>query len=306
VLVADGMSDDGSREIVARLAAEDSRVRLIDNPQRTVPCAMNMGIHAAHGEIIVRLDAHAEYAPDYLIECLRVMNETGAENVGGPCLTLARTYWQRVNAAAYHSAFTVGNARFHFPDYEGEVDTVVYGCYRKQTLLDLGLYDEELTRNQDDELNLRLTRRGGRIWQSPRIRSWYYPRGSLASLFRQYEQYGYWKVRVIQKHRLPASWRHLVPGAFVAAVGVGAALVPWVPWVRWSWIGLLLLYLTCSLSASAAIARREGWRLFPALPLVIGAYHFGYGWGFLRGLSDFVLFRQRGRASASRLQRLTR
>ena len=179
MLIVDGMSDDGTRETVWRLAAEDPRIRLIDNPRRTVPCAMNLGILAAHAAIIMRIDAHAECAPDYLVQCLRVHEETGAENVGGPCLTRARTRWQRANAAAYHSPFTVGNALFHFPTYEGEVDTVVYGCYRKQLLLDLGMYDEELTRNQDDELNLRLIRRGGRIWQSPCIRSWYYPRASL-------------------------------------------------------------------------------------------------------------------------------
>ncbi|MGI8970524.1 MAG: glycosyltransferase family 2 protein [Dehalococcoidia bacterium] len=305
VLVVDGMSDDGTREIVTRLAREDARVRLLDNPRRTVPCAMNEGIRAARAGIIVRIDAHAECAPDYLVECLRTMEETGADNVGGPCLTRARSYWQRANAAAYHSPFTVGNARFHFPQYEGPVDTVVYGCYRKQTLLDLGLYDEELTRNQDDELNLRLVRRGGRIWQSPRIRSWYYPRASLGDLVRQYVQYGYWKVRVIQKHRVPASWRHLVPGTFVAAVGVGAALAPWVPLVRWAWLGMLMLYLACSLAASAWIARRRGWELLPALPLVIGAYHFGYGWGFLRGVVDFLI-RRRNSPSVARFERLTR
>lgn len=304
VLVVDGMSDDGTREIVARLAREDARVRLIDNPRRTVPCAMNAGIRAARAGIIARIDARAEGAPDYLVECLRTLEETGADNVGGPCLTRARSYWQRANAAAYHSPFTVGNARFHFPQYEGPVDTVVYGCYRKQTLLELGLYDEELTRNQDDELNLRLVRRGGRIWQSPRIRTWYYPRASLGALVCQYAQYGYWKVRVIQKHRVPASWRHLVPGVFVAAVGLGAALAPWVPVVRWAWIGMLLLYLACSLAASAWIARRGGWELFPALPLVIGAYHFGYGWGFLQGIIDFLIRRRNGSGGA-RFERLT-
>jgi succinoglycan biosynthesis protein ExoA len=305
VLVVDGMSDDGTRAVITRLASEDSRLRLIDNPRGTVPCAMNAGILAAHAAVILRVDAHAEYAPDYLVQCLQTLEETGADNVGGPCLTRARSYWQRVNAAAYHSPFTVGNARFHFPQYEGEVDTVVYGCYRKQTLLDLGLYDEELTRNQDDELNLRLTRRGGRVWQSPRIRSWYYPRASLRSLFQQYSQYGYWKVRVIQKHRLPASWRHLVPGAFVAAVLLGGVLAPWLPVVRWAWIGLLLLYLACSLAASAWIARQK-WVLLPALPLVIAAYHFGYGWGFLRGVVDFVVVRRRDRRAVARFESLTR
>ena len=111
---------------------------------------------------------------------------------------------------------------------------------------------------------------------------------------------------MIQKHRLPASWRHLVPGTFVAIVLAGALLAPWAPLVRWAWLGLLALYLSCSLMVSAGIASREGWELFPLLPIVIGAYHFGYGWGFLRGVKDFVLLRRRDRRSMARFERLTR
>lgn len=137
------MSDDGTREVVTRIAAEDRRVRLIDNPRRTTPCAMNEGIRMARGETIVRIDAHTEFAPDYLVECLAVMRETGADNVGGPALTRSVSYMHRVIAAAYHSRFAVGNAVFHQPGYEGSADTVPYGCFRKSLLLELGLFDED-------------------------------------------------------------------------------------------------------------------------------------------------------------------
>jgi glycosyltransferase involved in cell wall biosynthesis len=292
VVVADGMSDDGTRAIIARLAAKDPRLRMVDNAKRTTPCGLNTAIRCARGEIIARVDAHTVYAPDYLCQCVEVMRETGADDVGGPALTLATSYIQRAVAAAYHSRFAVGNSPFHRAAYEGPADTTVYGCYTKARLLDLGLFDEELVRNQDDELNLRLLRARGRIWQSPRIRSWYRPRGSLVDLFRQYGQYGYWKVRVIQKHRTPASWRHVVPGTFAALLLLAAILSLCVPH---AWVGLALLVGVYLLGAGAAAfitAASAGWELLPVLPLVFACYHLGYGFGFLAGVWDFVLLRR--------------
>jgi glycosyltransferase involved in cell wall biosynthesis len=292
VLVVDGMSSDGTRAIVARIAGEDSRVRLVDNPAGSTPRGLNIGIGAARGEIIARVDAHTEYAPDYLKECLAVLEETGADNVGGPALTHATTYLQRAIAAAYHSRFAVGNGVFHQPLYEGPADTVPYGCYRRARLVDLGLFDEELTRNQDDELNFRLIRSGGRIWQSPRIRSWYRPRSSLRTLFRQYWQYGYWKVRVMQKHGAPASLRHLVPGSFAGTLVVLALTAPVLSPSRVA-LGLLLAtYGSALLGASVVTAARAGWGLLPALPAVFACYHLSYGLGFLVGIWDFVVCRR--------------
>jgi glycosyltransferase involved in cell wall biosynthesis len=287
ILVAEGMSKDGTRPIVESFCARDGRLRLIDNRRGIVSTGLNAALQAAHGEVIVRMDAHTEYAPDYLRACVTVLEETGADNVGGPARTQARTYRERAVAAAYHSRFGCGGARFHDVRHEGPVDTVTYGCWRKNTFAWVGLFDEELVRNQDDEHNLRLTRAGGRVWQSPRIRSWYRPRGSLRQLFRQYMQYGYWKVRVIQKHKLPASLRHLVPGLFIATMIILLAAAPfWMP-AFWALAGLAGLYLVCVTLASALVAWRSGWSLLPMLPLVFWCYHFGYGYGFLRGLWDF-------------------
>ncbi|NLC57687.1 MAG: glycosyltransferase family 2 protein [Armatimonadetes bacterium] len=302
VIVVDGASDDGTREIVARIAAQDRRVRLVDNPQRTTPHALNLGILAARGETIVRVDAHTEYAPDYLVQCLAVKHETGADNVGGPALTRCHSYLHRAIAAAYHSRFAVGGALFHQATYEGPVDTVPYGCYSRARLLELGLFDERLVRNQDDELNLRLARAGGTIWQSPRIRSWYSPRASLAGLFRQYWQYGYWKVPVIQKHGRPASLRHLVPGAFAGGLTVMAPLALFSPLVAGLLAVVLAAYLVLLLAGSALTAARAGWKLLPVLPAVFPCYHLGYGLGFLFGLWDFALCRR----TAGRFVALTR
>jgi succinoglycan biosynthesis protein ExoA len=298
VLVADGLSTDGTRELIRAVAEVDPRVRMIDNPGRIVPTGLNAAIRLARGEIIIRMDAHTEYAPDYVRRCVEVLEETGADNVGGPARTRGEGYLQRAFNACYHSPFSVGGARFHDPEYEGELDTVFYGCWRKTTLLRLGLFDEELVRNQDDELNLRLSLAGGRLWQSPRIRCWYHPRSSLIALARQYFQYGYWKVRVIQKHGRPASVRHLVPVAFVLFIALG-----WVgglahPAFWLAYLGVLATYVLIGLVYSCRAARAD-WALLPALPLVFSVYHLSYGAGFAGGVFDFVLWRAVTRAGPS-------
>src|SRR5688572_1516136 len=182
VIVADGMSTDGTREILQKLAIEDSRLRIVDNPRQITPCGMNAGIKEARGRYVAIMGAHNRYAPDYVCRSVEVLEETGADNVGGAMICEAESYTQRAIAAAYHSPFSAGGARWHNPEYEGPADTVFGGVYRCEVFERIGFFDEGLVRNQDDEFNLRLTRAGGKIWQSPRIRSWYQPRSSLLSL----------------------------------------------------------------------------------------------------------------------------
>ncbi len=303
VLVVDGMSDDGTREVLQKLVAVQPKLRVLDNLAGTTPDALNLGIKEARGEFIARIDAHTRYAEDYILKCIEVLETTGADNAGGPARTEASSRLQKAIAAAYHSQFSVGGARFHDPGYEGPVDTIPYGFWRAGTFERFGSFDKELVRNQDDEHNLRIVRGGGLVWQSPAIRSWYSPRPNLRLLFRQYMQYGFWKVRVIQKHRLPASWRHLVPGAFLAlllaTLGLGIA---W-PWALAMFVGLLGLYMVAVLAASLMVARREGWALLPFLPLVFPCFHFGYGLGFMIGVLNFVILR---RGPGKGWKRLTR
>ena len=306
VIVADGISEDGTRQVVEGLAKNHGRIRMIDNPDRIAAAGLNSAIRASKGDIIIRVDAHTEYASDYACRCVQALKETKADNVGGPARTKADTHVQMAIAAAYHSPFAVGGALFHDPDYEGYVDTVTYGCWRKEAFERFGYFDEELVRNQDDEHNLRIIRGGGRIWQSPKIKSWYQPRRSPGALFKQYMQYGYWKVRVIQKHKLPASWRHLVPGGFVLTLGILALVAALCRLISpfWSWssvpggasvaalLVLVATYCVAALAASTVTAAKEGWSLLPALPLVFACYHFGYGYGFLRGIWDFMVRRK--------------
>ena len=296
-LVADGMSNDGTRAILEEYAGRHSRLRIVSNPGRIVSTGLNACIRAARGQIVIRMDAHTTYAPDYCRVSVETLERTRADNVGGPARTRVSGVRARAVAAAFHSKFSTGGARFHDETYEGWVDTVTYGCWWRTTFDRIGLFDETLVRNQDDEFNLRLTRAGGKIWQSPAIRSWYSPRPSPAAVFRQYFQYGFWKVAVIRKHRLPASIRHLVPCAFVIAnlllfaavvvtgFGVGAPLFPI---AVGGWLALLGSYAAAIVLASVATARRNDWAILAHLPLVFAAYHIAYGLGFLAGIRWLV------------------
>ncbi|MBL8214261.1 MAG: glycosyltransferase family 2 protein [Bryobacterales bacterium] len=293
VFIADGNSCDGTREILDSFAASHAMIHVIPNPAGIVSTGLNECIRQARGEIVLRMDVHTIYARDYIAQCVTELEQSQADNVGGPAQTVARTAFQKVAQIVYHSRLGSGGAKFHNVTYEGPVDTVCYGCWHRETLLDLGGFDEQLARNQDDELNLRLIRRGGRIWQSPRIQSWVTPRSSLHRLFRQYLEYGYWKVHVIRKHRLPASWRHLVPAAFVGGLAVllAGALV------STSALALLavalLTYILVVLAVSGWLcAAQANWRLFATLPIAFVAVHFAYGIGFWAGICD-VVFRHR-------------
>ena len=303
VVIADGRSDDGTREQLAALAAREPRLRWIDNPACFTPVALNRAIDAAEGEIIVRMDVHSTYADDYVAQCVATLRATGAACVGGPWRAAEAPGRAGSIAAAFDSAFGAGGAASRRLDYSGEVDTVYLGAWRRETLLRLGGFDETLVRNQDDELALRIVRGGGRIWQSAAIRSWYVPRASFTALFRQFRQYGYWKVAVIRKHRLPAAPRHLVPFAFVAGLAGLALAAPWSPLAAMSLALLVVTYASAALAAAAAVARP--WRR-PARWLGVAwafaCMHFGYGIGFAHGLVDQLLRRSAG-AQATGLTR---
>lgn len=305
LIVVDGLSDDGTSEILARLSGEYPSLKVLTNHKRTMPSGVNLAISTARGRYIAIMGAHNRYAPDYLREAVRVLEETQADNVGGSMVCEGESYVQEAIALAHHSGFSVGGARWHDPHYEGPADTVFGGVYRREVFDQIGPFDEELVRNQDDELNLRLVQQGGRIWHSPRIRSWYKPRRSLKSLFMQYVQYGYWRVRVVQKRKAAAAFRQYVPGAFVfSLIALPTVALLWSP-VWWLWFGEVVLYGGCVVGISSVVAPRKGWHYFPILPLVFACYHLGYGIGFLHGVINFVLLRRQAGTHHSTLTRPT-
>ncbi|MFT3859607.1 MAG: glycosyltransferase family 2 protein [Aquabacterium sp.] len=327
VLIADGLSDDGTRERLAAWCAQNPRFVMLDNPGRIVSCGLNQCIARARGEFIVRLDVHTVYADDYIAQCLATWQRTGADNVGGPWKAQGaegpKGVVQRAVAAAFQSRLVAGGALSRDLAYEGEVDTVYLGAWPRETFERFGSFDESLVRNQDDEHNLRIHKGGGRIWQSAAIRSTYFPRASKMDVFRQYRQYGYWKPFVMKKHGQAAAFRHLVPGAFVGvlmllgglalASGLAMVALPAGGGLRLAaiWLNLLsaggllvlsLLYGVAVHLISWRIAQDKGRELMRHLPDVIAAYHFGYGLGSLRGWWD-VLMRGRPDPAFGRLTR---
>lgn len=281
-LIADGDSSDGTRERLAERARLDSRLVVIHNPQRIVSSGLNACIAHAEGDVIARLDVHTNYARDYLARCLAVLERTGADNVGGPWVAVGEGVQQAAIAAAFQCRWVVGGARSRDQSFDGWTDTVYLGCWPRSTFDRFGGFDESLVRNQDDEHNLRIRRAGGRIWQSPAIRSTYHPRAALAQLFSQQRQYGYWRPFVMRKHGIPASWRQLAPAALLAAWVVALGALPWSgAWPIAILVGIYLAYLA---AVSVCIAGRRGWHLLARLPAVIAAYHVGYGLGTWQGL----------------------
>lgn len=301
LVVADGASDDGTRERLAALAAAEPRLKLIDNPARIVSAGLNRALAAARGDVIVRMDVHTTYADDYVAQCLAALERTGAANVGGPWRAEGEGPWGRAIAAAFGSRWVAGGARSRSPTCEGPVDTVYLGCWPRATFERFGTFDETLVRNQDDEHNLRIVKGGGVVWQSPAIRSTYRPRESLGAFARQWLQYGYWKPFVARRHGQPAAWRHVVPGLAVvvalaalvlALVGAGSGLLRAVV----AGYGVVLVVL--SATAAAGASPRLWWRL----PVVIATQHLAYGVGSLAGAWD-AWRHGRGRERFARLTR---
>ncbi len=228
VLVVDGDSDDGTRDILDRIAFEDRRLRVLSNPKRIVPTALNVGIRSSTADIIIRVDGHTVVADDFVRQNLQLLEEhPEAWSVGGPIAHRGSSDRARGIAAAMSSPIGVGGARHRFENYEGYAEGTAFPAFRRWVFDKIGLFDEDLVRNQDDELNFRITRGGGLVFISPRVKHTYYVRDSFKALFQQYLQYAYWKVVVMRKHGRVISPRHLVPGAFIVVmpVAIGAAVV---------------------------------------------------------------------------------
>jgi glycosyltransferase involved in cell wall biosynthesis len=290
VLVADGGSTDGSVELL-QSAAERAGLDLtvIPNPARWVSQGLNACIGAATGDLLVRLDCHSRYPPDYLRLCAAAAEETDALVVGGIVLPEGRTATERAVSCAMDSPFGgIGWMRETAEAVRRESDVVTYGAFRPEAFERAGLFDESLLRNQDDEFTLRIRRAGGKVLLDSSIKVAYTPRGSYRGVFRQYFQYGYWKVRVMRKHRQVLSGRSLVPPLFVLSLVVLAPAAVFLPVARLV-LGLeLAAYLLGAIvfSVRSVRARKEPLSLVPRVVGVYPMFHVGYGvgmlWGFVR------------------------
>ncbi len=279
----DGMSTDRTREILNGYCDQfPGLIRVLQNPNKTVPFAMNLAIRESKGVYIIRLDAHAEYENDYFSKCVEVLDETGADNVGGVMETKARTPIGQTIAKMLSSKFGVGDSQFRTNGKDGYVDTVPFGAFRREVFEKVGLYDERLTRNQDSELNYRIIHNGGKIYLSNRIKLAYYCRDSVKGIIKMAVLNGKWNI--ITSRFCPGSMRprHFIPCFFVLSlIGMPVLCMLW--WLMRILFGLeLLAYLSLDLlfSAKAAEGKKEFFRLLYLFPL----FHISYGWGSVLGI----------------------
>lgn len=287
VLVVDGASDDGSATVAARYAQQYPQVRVLHNPARTAPAAMNVGLAQASGDVIVRMDAHVRYPPDYVPRLVQLLLDSGAWNVGGRIETLPAndSPMARAIARAISHPFGVGNAHFRLHGTTQRwVDTVPFGCWRRATFREIGGFDESLVRNQDDELNARILKHGGRILLDPSVVSEYIARARLSQLARMYFQYGLFKPLAARKVGGVVTLRQLVPLAAVLTLLCGLVLGALWPPVLAPLGGLIALYAALAVGCALHAAHRDGPAVVFLLAVSFAVVHASYGLGFLRGL----------------------
>lgn len=284
IVVVDGGSTDGTRGVVRRIADTDGRVRLHYNPRRIAAAAFNIGARATEAEIVSLMSAHAVVSPGYTRRLVQAFEESGAQLVGGRMVALAHggTAWEVAIRRATSSPFGLGNAAFHYSDEPQWVDTAFPGAYRRSLLEELGGFDEDLVRNQDDDLHLRARLRGHRMWFDPALECSYHPRPTLGALWRQYFEYGFWRAATLRKHRRFASWRHAVPPLFVAGAAAGA-VVP-ARHIRRLWALMLCAYV--GVLATGARRERVPAQESARMAAAMAVLHVAYGSGFWAGLIE--------------------
>jgi glycosyltransferase involved in cell wall biosynthesis len=285
ILIADGRSSDRTREILARLAESDPRIRVVDNPDRLQAPGMNRIIHQARGDVIVRMDVHCEYAPGYVSACIDVMRRTGADNVGGAQRARPVTRFQRALCAALQSPLGVGGAAYRSADKEGYVDTVFLGAFRRSVFEAVGLYDERAVTNEDAELNQRLLDAGGKIYLSRDIEVHYTPRDSLRKLAVQYFKYGKGRARTLLKHRRLPRLRPLMPFFLVVGGTVLLATWPVQPFTGPAFAA----YGAATAVEAVRVGRRAGWGAVPIVWVIFPTLHIAHGLGFASGLATYAL-----------------
>lgn len=286
VIIADGLSTDHTRERILdfQTAHPDLSVRIIDNPQRIIPAALNRAIDAARGEIIVRLDAHAMPRPDYLARCVTALQQGLGENIGGvwDISPGGKGRWAKAIATAAAVPLGVGDARYRYTSHAQAVDTVPFGAFRHALVEKIGPFDESLLTNEDYEFNTRVREAGGIVWLDPAIRSTYFARPTLAALARQYWRYGYWKARMLRRYPQTLRWRQALPPAFVLSLLLLAILAIWIPLFRWIVVIELTLYALALLTIGIQVAvRKRDPHLAYGVPLAIAVMHFSWGSAFL-------------------------
>ncbi len=295
VILVDGMSDDGTQEIIKEYESKYSFIKLLLNEEKVVPHGLNKGINASKGDVIIRMDAHALFPDDYISQLLFWQVKLNADNVGGVWLTkpYLNTLKAQGIALVLSHCFGVGDAYFRIGvDKPKEVDTVPFGCYKRNVFAEIGLFDEDLVRNQDDELNARLKRNGGKVYIIPNIKIIYYARSSLKKLWEMYFQYGYFKPLVNIKIGIPSNLRQFIPFLFILSLIVSLIIFCFSYRMFWIITSILGVYCVADIFISLIIAIRNNIKLFSTITLAFATIHFSYGIGYMIGIFDFFFLKK--------------
>ncbi len=295
VLVVDGMSDDNTKCIIKKYSEKYPFIKLIENPKKVTPVAMNKGINEAVGDYIMILSSHSKVDNNFINNNVDSLSKFDADCVGGVMITLpgSDTILSKSIALAVSHPFGVGNSQFRIGAKEPKyVDTVAFGCYRNEVFKEIGFFDENLIRNQDDEFNFRLIKNGGKVLLVPEIISYYHARDSILKLWKMYYQYGYFKPLVAKKIEAVLTWRQLIPAFFISSLITVGLLSIFIQYFLWLFCLIMSFYLFSNLVFSCSISLKKGAKCFFGLYISFFAIHFSYGLGYLKGIFDFVVFKK--------------
>lgn len=276
VFFIDGGSTDDTLTLINKWIMKGLNAEIMHNPMKYVPFALNLAIPKCNAEIIVRLDAHNQYEQDYFEKIIETFKETGADIVGGPVRTTSKTALQSFIAEAVKSKFGTGNSNLYDYEYKGYTDHVILGAWRKQIFSEVGMFDEDMLRDQDEEFHYRAVKKGKKIYINPEIKLYYHPRSTIKALFVQYFQYGLFKPLALNKAGRGLKIRHIIPSSFVLYLLVVIVFPGWLISVP------LWMYLLMNIFLSSRIILKKGFS--PRGYLMFPAMHIGYGMGFLIGL----------------------
>ena len=287
ILIADGGSIDGTLPIIHNIISNNSNICLIDNPKNIVSTGFNLALNNAKGKIIIRIDGHCEIPINYIEKCCNLLNSSKADIVGGVIETISTGLIGEAISIAQSSLFGVGSVNFRRMDLDqgSYVDTLAFGAHRREIFECIGGFDEEMICNQDDEFNHRAMQAGKKIWIDPTIKTKYFARSSYLKLFKQYFNYGFYKVRGIQKRGQIISTRHLIPATFIISL-IGTLILGYFQHLPWLSYSVLSIYLIINIISSIIVSQKAS--LIPLLFLAFCTLHLGYGSGFIWGLVRFI------------------
>lgn len=287
IILIDGMSTDRTREIIKEFMKKHPNydIRLLDNPNKYQVFALNLGIKQASGEIIVRLDAHSNFPPNYIELCVQTLLETGADNVGGLAITRGKSKFSQISAKMLNSKFGVGNSAFRTYAKSGYVETVPFGTYHKELFEKIGLFDERLIRNEDNEFNSRILKNGGEIYLNHDIRFEYYGRDNFFGLLKYAFSNGMWNIITLYLTKGSMRIRHFIPFFFFLYILIGGIVSTIIPKLLPYWLSFFFIYFILDVISTTILTKKPRDLL---LLLLFPVFHVTYGVGSFIGLFKII------------------